>query len=113
MSVRPKHLLRAIFCASGGRTFCGESPRSVVADEYFCMLTEKTSGRKLGAIPTMTATGRLPQRRLHTILVVMRGIEYADRFGKLHRNFLRNRETIELTDALGYFIIWQRRREVR
>lgn len=33
--------------------------------------------------------------------------------GKLRRDSLRYREAVELADALGYDIIWQRRREVR
>ena len=33
--------------------------------------------------------------------------------GKLRRDSLRYREAMELADALGYDIIWQRRREVR
>ena len=33
--------------------------------------------------------------------------------GKLHRDSLRYREAVELADALGYDIVWQRRREVR
>lgn len=33
--------------------------------------------------------------------------------GKLRRNSLRYREAVELADALGYDIVWQRRREVR
>ncbi len=33
--------------------------------------------------------------------------------GKLRRGSLRYREAVELADALGYDIIWQRRREAR
>lgn len=33
--------------------------------------------------------------------------------GKLRRGSLRHREAVELADALGYEIVWQRRREVR
>ncbi len=33
--------------------------------------------------------------------------------GKLRRDSLRYREAIELADALGYDIIWRRRKEVR
>lgn len=33
--------------------------------------------------------------------------------GKLRRGSLRCREAVELADALGYDIIWQRRREAR
>ena len=33
--------------------------------------------------------------------------------GKLRRDSLRYREAVELADALGYDIIWQRRREGR
>ena len=33
--------------------------------------------------------------------------------GKLRRDSLRYRKAVELADALGYDIIWQRRREVR
>ena len=32
---------------------------------------------------------------------------------KLRRGSLRYREAVELADALGYDIIWQRRKEVR
>lgn len=33
--------------------------------------------------------------------------------GKLRRDSLRYREAVELADALGYDIIWQRRKEER
>ena len=33
--------------------------------------------------------------------------------GKLRRGSLRYREAVELADALGYDIVWQRRKEVR
>lgn len=33
--------------------------------------------------------------------------------GKLRRDSLRYREAVELADALGYDIIWRRRKEVR
>lgn len=33
--------------------------------------------------------------------------------GKLRRNTLRYREAVEFAEALGYDIVWQRRREVR
>jgi len=33
--------------------------------------------------------------------------------GKLRRNSLRYHEALELADALGYDIIWKRRKEVR
>ena len=33
--------------------------------------------------------------------------------GKLRRDSLRYREAVELADAMGYDIIWKRRREVR
>lgn len=33
--------------------------------------------------------------------------------GKLQRDSLRYREAVELADALGYDIVWQRRREVQ
>lgn len=36
-----------------------------------------------------------------------------DLSGKLRRGSIRYREAVELADALGYDIIWQRRREVR
>mgnify|MGYP000205232405 CR=1 FL=1 len=31
--------------------------------------------------------------------------------GKLHRETLRYREAVELADALGYDIVWQKRRK--
>ncbi len=33
--------------------------------------------------------------------------------GKLRRDSLRYRDAIELADALGYDIVWRRRKEVR
>jgi len=41
------------------------------------------------------------------------GFTMAELVGKPRRDFLRYRETVELADALGYDIVWQRRKEVR